>query len=283
MARDVLCKCIPQSFQKKKIPAGSEILPSSHCASLSNALASKQLEERMIRARWRRWEKKWNQSCLSPITPAVSTLWKERGREKKWKTSEDQEKHLISCPLWPWHMDPHEYWPFCSAFQHGFETSGESFVLICCWHPAVHVFCNRCALQMSSGLKQKFTWSSGQLHLAPEEEEADKWRQCSGKPAPVLASAAVTEVDWKVLHRQKRGFCTFAISESLNMFSLLATARLSQRRRWRSQIHQLVLLWGVIMSGTTQAGFAIKIEHIPRRALFWSLDEHKTKGHSQQT
>lgn len=39
--------------------------------------------------------KKWNKSCLSPIIPAVSKLWKERGREKKRKTPEDQEKHLI--------------------------------------------------------------------------------------------------------------------------------------------------------------------------------------------
>lgn len=105
----------------------------------------------------KRWRKKKSEIKVvcPPITPAVSKLWKERGREK-WKTPEDQEKHLISCLLWPWHMHPHEYWPFCSAFQHVFETSGESFALICCWHSAVHIFCNRCALQMSSGLKQKF-------------------------------------------------------------------------------------------------------------------------------
>lgn len=45
-------------------------------------------------------------------------------------------------------MDPPEDWTFWPAFQHLFETPGGLLAPVCCRHPAVLVFCNRCALQM---------------------------------------------------------------------------------------------------------------------------------------
>lgn len=89
-------------------------------------------------------------SCGLPVILTVSVVWKEAGRERRTGRPQRSMRNIWSCPSWRWHMDPHEYWPFSSGFQHIFETSGDSLALICCWHPAVHVFCNRCALQMST-------------------------------------------------------------------------------------------------------------------------------------
>lgn len=133
-------------------------------------------------------------------------------------------------------MDPHEYWPFSSGFQHIFETSGDSLALICCWHPAVHVFCNRCALQMSTELEQKLMQPSSQLHSGPEEEGADK-RQHSRSLSQCWLQL--------LLLKQTRWFCTNKgdplLYKSLNTSCMLVTMKLC--KRWGSQIFQIVIGW----------------------------------------
>jgi len=149
-------------------------------------------------------------SSRSPVAPAVSVVWKDGGKERRTGRPQRSMRNICcSCPLWPWHMDPHEYWIFWSVFQQVFGTSGDFLALIRCGLTAVHVLCNRCTLLMSPGLKQSICGAAASYTQLQRKRMLIKRRQWSrGFPWYWLPPSVLLSLN------QTGRFCT--VCETLN-------------------------------------------------------------------